>query len=110
MTVTQDGASASGMTAPITIEGRQGFEGVWRGAITGTVSGTSVTLQISGVTRVSGPGTTMTCVSGDAFAGTLSGSHLSGTYQAGTTAFNCGGTLPPIALSPLNGPIVLTRQ
>ena len=110
MTVTQDGGAATGMTVPTTIDGAQGFAGTWRGVISGTVSGTMVTLQIRSVTRVSGPGASMTCTSGDSFAGTLSGSQLSGTYRAGTTAFDCGGTLPPIALSPLSGPMTFTRQ
>jgi hypothetical protein len=109
MTVTQDGRSVTGMTVPMTIDEGRGFRADWRGVISGTVSGLSVTLQIAAASRVTGMGLTMTCTSTDTFAGTLSGSRLIGSYRAGTT-FDCGGTLPPIAVAPLDGPVAFTRQ
>lgn len=110
MTVTQDGPTASGMTVPVTLESGRGFTSAWRGVITGTVIGDHVVLHITTTIRITGPANAMTCRSADTFIGTLAGSQLSGAYNAGTSAFDCGGTQPPVDLSPLNGAVTFTRQ
>jgi hypothetical protein len=80
-----------------------------RATITGTVSGNSVTLQLSSAFVVTSGIQRMSCTAGDTFTGTIDGNTLSGMYAARTTPIACSAE-PPIAFATIEGPTTFTRQ
>jgi hypothetical protein len=108
MTLTQDGSSVTGMEVPSTISSG-GVTSTGRAMITGSVSGSNVTLQLSSAFVVSSGIQRMSCTAGDTFTGTIDGNTLSGIYAARTTPIACSAE-PPIALATIEGPTTFTRQ
>jgi hypothetical protein len=109
MTLTQDGASITGMEVPFVVNAGQGITSNGHATISGTVSGEDVTLQLSNVFIINSPGPAVSCTRGDTFAGTISDNTLNGIYTPGTTALSCAG-VPPMALATIDGPTTFTRQ
>ena len=109
MTLTERDASVTGMEAPFTVNAGPGITVTRRGMISGTASGTSVTLTLANTVTITDGRTTTSCSGTDTFAGSVAGSTLTGTYRSGTTAYRCAAS-PPVALPAIDGPITFTRQ
>jgi hypothetical protein len=112
MTLTQNGSALTGTLAPwsMTVNDVKITDG---GTITGTISGSSVSLNFTDTIVISGLGLTLNCTMGSTFSGTLSGSSITGVLNAGTTAMNCGGggvELGSIFTPPISGAGVFVKQ
>ena len=111
MTLTQIGASVTGMPAPSTFEAGNGVIVAESGIISGTIAGENVTLAITDRITVEGMGPGMICTARHMFTGVLSGNTLSGTMLAAARP-TCGSVVdvPAFALPTLNGPTIFHRQ
>jgi hypothetical protein len=109
MTLTQNGATVTGMEVPFVVNTGQGITSSGRATISGSVTGDDVTLLMANVFIIDSPGPAVSCTRGDTFTGTVAGNTLAGIYTPGTTALRCAG-VPPIALATIEGPITFTRQ
>ena len=112
MTLTQNGASVTGMPWPATFDAGNGVTIAESGFISGAVAGDNVTLALTDRLTVNGMGPRLICTAGSTFTGVLSGNTLSGTMIAGTTPISCGRgvAVPALALPTLSGPTTYTRQ
>ena len=108
-TVTQNGSSATGMSAPATTDLGNGVTLTESAMIAGTVSGLNVTLQMNERVIINESGTMTTCAASHSFTGALSGNTLSGT-MAVTSPLSCGGASPSIVVPQVSGPVTYTRQ
>jgi len=109
-TVTQNGAAATGMIAPVTINLGNGVTLTDSTTISGTVSGVSVTLQMIERIGIRGLGAPMICTAGHTFTGALSGNTLSGTMAAVTIPWDCDADMSAFSVSQVNGPVVYIRH
>jgi hypothetical protein len=109
MTITQNGASVTGMPSPAEFD-ENGVTVTESGLITGVVDGNRVTLAVTDRITVSGTGPGVICMAARAFTGVLDGNTLSGTLME-ITPLTCdaGADLPDIEW-PVNGPTIYTRQ
>ena len=111
MTVTQDGASVTGMPSPAVFDAGNGVTISESGLISGVVDGDSVTLALTDRITVSGRGPAVICTASHAFTGVLAASTLSGTMTAETTPLTCGAEVDMSAIElPVSGPTIFTRQ
>ena len=112
MTLTQNGASVTGMPAPSTFEAGNGVTVAESGIISGTIEGENVALTVTDRLTVNGIGPRVICTAGRTFTGVLSRNTLSGTMVAGTTPLSCGSgvDVPAFARPTLTGPAIFTRQ
>jgi len=109
MTITQNGASVTGMPSPAEYD-VDGVTVTESGLITGVVDGTRVTLALTDRITVSGAGPAVICTAAHAFTGVLAGNTLSGTLTE-VTPLTCDADaeMPDIEL-PVSGPTIYTRQ
>jgi len=109
MTITQNGASVTGMPSPAEYDA-DGVTVTESGLITGVVDGNRVTLALTDRITVSGAGPGVICTAAQAFTGVLAGNTLSGTLTE-VTPLTCdaGADIPDIEL-PVSGPTIYTRQ
>ena len=109
MTITQDGASVTGMPSPAEFDAG-GVTVIESGLITGGVDGNHVTLAVTERITVSGTGPDVICTAAQAFTGVLAGNTMSGTLTE-VTPLTCSAdvAVPYIAL-PTSGPTIYTRQ
>jgi len=111
MTLTQDGASVTGMPSPAVFNAGGGVIVSESGLISGVVDGNRVILSLTDRITLGGSGTGATCIAMHAFTGELEGNTLSGTMTAEITPLTCsaGAHMPDIEL-PVSGPTTYTRQ
>lgn len=112
MTLTENGASVTGMPSPATFDAGNGVTVAESGIISGTIAGEHVTLTVTDRIIVNGMGPRLICTAGRTFTGVLSRNTLSGTMHAETTPLSCGSgvDVPALTLPTLTGPAIFTRQ
>ena len=112
MTLTENGASVTGMPSPAMFDAGNGVTVAESGIISGTIAGEHVTLTVTDRITVNGRGARLICTAGRTFTGVLSRNTLSGTMLAATTPLSCGTgvDVPALTLPTLTGPAVFTRQ
>jgi hypothetical protein len=110
MTLTQNGASVTGMPSPAVFDAN-GVTVTESGLISGVVEGDRVTLSVTDRITLSGAGPEVICTAAHAFTGVLAGNTLSGTLTAAISPLTCsdGAGIPDIEL-PTSGPTIYTRQ
>lgn len=112
MTLTQNGASVTGMPSPAMFDAGNGVTVAESGIISGTIAGEHVMLTVTDRITVTGRGPRLICTAGHTFMGELSRNTLSGTMLAATTPLSCGSgvDVPALALPTLTGPTIFMRQ
>jgi len=112
MTLTQNGASVTGMPSPSMFEAGNGVTIAESGIISGTIAGENVALTVTDRITVNGIGPKLICTADHTFTGVLSRNTLSGTMLAATTPLSCGSgvDVPALALPTPTGPAIFTRQ
>jgi len=112
MTLTQNGASVTGMPSPSVFEAGNGVTVAESGIISGTIADEHVTLAITDRIAVNGVGPRVICTASHIFTGVLAGNTLSGKMLAATTPVTCGSgvDLPALAIPTLIGPTTFRRQ
>ena len=110
MTLTQNGASVTGMPSPAVFDAN-GVTVTESGLISGVVEGDRVTLSVIDRITLSGAAPEVICTAAHAFTGILAGNTLSGTLTASISPLTCGdgAGIPDIEL-PASGPTIYTRQ
>ena len=112
MTLTQNGASVTGMPSPSMFEAGNGVTIAESGIISGSIAGENVTLTVTDRITVNGIGPKLICTADHTFTGVLSRNTLSGTMLAVTTPLSCGSgvDVPALAFPTPTGPAIFTRQ
>ena len=109
MTITQNGASVTGMPSPAEFES-DGVTVTESGLITGVVDGNRVTLALTDRITVGGTESGAICTAAHAFTGVLAGNTLSGTLtEISPLTCDASDDIPDIEL-PVSGPTIYTRQ
>jgi hypothetical protein len=110
MTITQNGASVTGMPSPAEFE-TGGITVIESGLITGVVDGNRVTLALTDRITLTGTGLGTVCTASHSFTGVLVGNTLSGTMIAQITPLTCAADIATPAIDlPVSGPTIYTRQ
>ena len=112
MTVTENGTSVTGMTAPVSFDAGGGVIVSDSGIISGAVDGDHIVLTLTDHISLSGTAAGAACTAERTFSGTLTGSTLSGTMTAWTMPLTCGPgvEMPAFELPDASGPVIYTRQ
>lgn len=108
-TVTDIGTGVTGMLREQTTE-VDGVTLTETADITGSISGSSVTLRFTEQIVVNGTGVTCTCATGYTFTGTLAGNSLSGMLTADTPSLECGHSAHVLPVPQPSGPATYVRQ